>query len=473
VRVNPFLRLLLFGLCLLLFNLALCFLLEYGQARGILEAGGWMERPEGLNLLARVKSSFLWSLLGVGALGAMFVWVMAKRWSRDQEGSSLTEEDWRRFGEAKLGRPVVTSAGPKDIYIPGRNYSELVGRLGDQDSLLLTVIRSMNEGVLLLNEADRIVLLNPSAQRVLGVSEEAALGRHYLEVVRHAGLADLIGLSKNQDIVAQGELELADKEDRSFHVNVGAVREPGGRVLGQVVVLGDITALKHLMRMRSDFVANVSHELKTPLTAIMGYVETLQAGAMEDKKNRGQFLEKIGDQSRRLKALIEDVLELSRIESGRYVEPVSVVALKEAVETAKELLRAKADAKRIRLLDETPEDLRVKAQNDGLQRILLNLLDNAIKYSPEDTVVTVTAREDGAGGVELRVTDEGCGIPEEHQARVFERFYRVDVSRSRAAGGTGLGLAIVKHLAERVGGSVSLRSAGGEGSTFTVTLPQA
>jgi signal transduction histidine kinase len=122
------------------------------------------------------------------------------------------------------------------------------------------------------------------------------------------------------------------------------------------------------------------------------------------------------------------------------------------VETAKELLRAKADAKRIRLLDETPEDLRVKAQNDGLQRILLNLLDNAIKYSPEDTVVTVTAREDGAGGVELRVTDEGCGIPEEHQTRVFERFYRVDVSRSRAAGGTACGLAIVKHLAERVEG---------------------
>jgi two-component system phosphate regulon sensor histidine kinase PhoR len=349
----------------------------------------------------------------------------------------------------------------------------MLGRIGDQDSLLLTMIHSMNEGVLLLNEAGRIVLLNPSARRILDVTEDAAMGRHYLEVVRHAGLAELIGQSKGQETVAHGELELFGGEERTFSVNVGAVRETGGRVLGQIVVFADITAIKKLMRMRSEFVANVSHELKTPLTAILGYVETLQSGAIDDKKNRMLFLEKIGDQSRRLHALIEDVLELSRIEGGCYAEAVEVVDLKDVSGAVLEILKAKAEAKKIQILEAVPEGLRVKAQPDGLQRILVNLLDNAVKYSPEGTTVTLGARSESGGMTVIRVADEGCGIPAEHLGRIFERFYRVDVSRSRAAGGTGLGLSIVKHLVERVGGTVAVDSTEGKGSSFTVSLPSA
>jgi two-component system phosphate regulon sensor histidine kinase PhoR len=324
-----------------------------------------------------------------------------------------------------------------------------------------------------LNEAGRIVLLNPSARRILDVTEDAALGRHYLEVIRHAGLADLIGQSKDGQTVAQGELELLGPEDRTFSVNVGAVRDASEHVLGQIMVFADISALKRLMKMRSDFAANVSHELKTPLTAILGYVETLQAGAIDDKKIRGQFLEKISSQSRRLHDLIEDVLELSRIESGRKLETFEKVRLKESIGAAVEVLKTNAQAKRIRIVDSVPESFAVKAQSDGLQRIFVNLLDNAVKYSPEDTAITLSSEATEDGWTVVRVADEGYGIPTQHLSRVFERFYRAEMSRSRSAGGTGLGLAIVKHLAERFGGTVSVESAEGKGSVFTVVLPTA
>jgi two-component system phosphate regulon sensor histidine kinase PhoR len=472
LRLPPFLRLFVFGMVLLAFNLTLFYLMGHGKEKEILEAAGWMGRPEGALLLSEWRVGFLWVLAGTGLMSALFVGVLSKVWPSEKP-LNLTESDWRDFEKARFERRSTALSAPKDIFIPGRNFNEMLGRLGDQDSLLLTMIHSMNEGVLLLNEAGRIVLLNPSARRILDVTEEAAMGHHYLEVVRHAGLAELIGRSQGGEALAHGELELSGGEERTFSVNVGAVRDDSGRVLGQIMVFADISGLKRLMKMRSDFVANVSHELKTPLTAILGYVETLQAGAMDDKKNRAQFLSKIGDQSRRLHDLIEDVLELSAIESGRYLEAVTEVDVQTAVDAAKEDVLAKAATKKIGLVDVVPGDLRVKAQKNGLQRILVNLLDNAVKYSPENTTVNVSAQVEMNGSVSIRVADEGCGIPQEHLSRIFERFYRVDVSRSRAAGGTGLGLAIVKHLTERVGGTVVVESIEGKGSTFTVTLPSA
>lgn len=472
MRLSPLTRLFLMGAVLLFFNLALFYLLGMGQLKTVLAAGGWMERPEGAALFSELKASALWVLGGVGSVGLVLAWLTALAWTPEDE-SRLTENDWRQFEEARAQRPSTATTSPREIYIPGRNFSEMLGRIGDQDSLLLTVINSMNEGVLLLNEAGRIVLLNPSARRILDVTEDAALGRHYLEVIRHAGLADLIGQSKDGQTVAQGELELLGPEDRTFSVNVGAVRDSSERVLGQIMVFADISALKRLMKMRSDFAANVSHELKTPLTAILGYVETLQAGAIDDKKIRGQFLEKISSQSRRLHDLIEDVLELSRIESGRNLETFETVQLKESVGAAVEVLSANAQAKRIRIVDLVPEGFAVKAQSDGLQRIFVNLLDNAVKYSPEDTTVTISSETAEDGWTVVRFADEGYGIPTQHLSRIFERFYRAEMSRSRSAGGTGLGLAIVKHLAERFGGTLSVESAEGKGSTFTVTLPAA
>jgi two-component system phosphate regulon sensor histidine kinase PhoR len=339
--------------------------------------------------------------------------------------------------------------------------------------MLDVILNSMGEGVLLLNQADRVVLMNPSAERILALSEKEALGRLYLEVIRHPALADLLKVSKTGQGLASGELDLPGKEEKTFAVSVSPIRAGKETHLGQIMVLSDITSLKRLMRMRTEFVANVSHELKTPLTAILGYVETLVTGAIDDKKNRVQFLGKISDQAQRLHALISDVLELSRIESGAFVTSLEPVDLSETLRQAVELLKAKWEAKGLSLKVEVPVATWVTAHAQGLFHVVENLLDNAIKYSPAKGEVRLgsSSREDGK--VEFFVRDEGPGIPKEFRERVFERFFRVDASRSREMGGTGLGLSIVKHLVEKMDGEVVLSSQEGKGTTFTVTLPAA
>ncbi len=371
----------------------------------------------------------------------------------------------------KILRPVLTSEDERDVFIPGRNFEEMLHRLGSNESMLNVILNSMGEGVLLLNQADRIVLMNPSAEKILGAAEKENLGKLYLEVVRNPVLGDLLALSKKEGGLSSGEIELGGKEGKTFAVSVAAIRVEKGIHLGQIVVFSDITSLKRLMSMRTDFVANVSHELKTPLTGIMGYVETLIEGAVDDKKNRGQFLKKISDQAHRLHALISDVLELSKIESGAYITNLEPVDLAEVAQQAVDLLKAKWEAKEIHILQEIPPGTRATAHREGLFHVFENLLDNAVKYSPAKSEIRIFSGPRDAGKVEISVQDHGSGIPETMQPRVFERFFRVDVSRSREQGGTGLGLAIVKHLVEKMKGEVSLVSQEGKGSVFKVSLP--
>ena len=372
---------------------------------------------------------------------------------------------------------VVPAASPvadeRDVFIPGRNFDEMLERLGSNESMLNVVLNSMGEGVLLLNQADRIVLMNPMGEKILGTAQKETLGRHYLEVVRNPVLADLLARSKKEDN-SSGEIDFTvGREEKTFAVSSAAIRVEREHLLGQIVVLSDITSLKRLMRMRTEFVSNVSHELKTPLTAVLGYVETLLSGAIDDKKNRGQFLQKISDQAQRLNALITDVLELGRIESGMYISSLEPVGLEDVVQQAVELLKAKMESKSIVLKQEIPQGAKVVAHREGLFHVLENLLDNAVKYSPEKSEIRLAARESEDGKVEVSVEDHGIGIPKEAQTRVFERFFRVDVSRSREAGGTGLGLSIVKHLVEKMKGEVSLSSEEGKGSTFSILLDRA
>jgi two-component system phosphate regulon sensor histidine kinase PhoR len=375
--------------------------------------------------------------------------------------------------EKKKEVPPFPGGEERDVFIPGRNFEEMLARLGSNESMLDVILNSMGEGVLLLNQADRIVLMNPSAQKILGIGEKESLGKLYLEVVRNPVLADLLTRSKKEGGLASGEIELGGKEEKTFAVSVAAIRAEREQHLGQIVVFSDITSLKRLMRMRTDFVANVSHELKTPLTAIMGYVETLIEGAVDDKKNRSQFLQKISDQAHRLHALISDVLELSKIESGGYISSLEPVEVGEVVQQALDLLKTKWEAKEIKVLTDIPAGTRVIAHREGLFHVVENLLDNAVKYSPEKSRVRIAVAPREGGLVELTVQDEGPGIPPEAQNRVFERFFRVDVSRSREQGGTGLGLAIVKHLVEKMKGEVSLESREGQGSVFKVILTKA
>lgn len=376
--------------------------------------------------------------------------------------------------EVKTVPAVSREEDGRDIYIPGRNFDEMLERLGSNESMLNVILNSMGEGVLLLNQADRIVLMNPSAEKILETTEKESIGRHYLEVVRHTVLADLLTHSKNQGL-SSGEMDFVGRDEKTFAVSVAAIKVEPELLLGQIVVLSDITSMKRLMRMRTEFVANVSHELKTPLTAVLGYVETLLSGAIDDKKNRGQFLQKISDQAHRLNALITDVLELSRIESGMYVASMEPVDVSEVAQQAVDLLKAKWEAKEIKILQEVPDGTRAMAHREGLFHVLENLLDNAIKYSPAKTQIRIYFHPENGSRLAFCVEDQGPGIPKEVQSRVFERFFRVDVSRSREAGGTGLGLSIVKHLSEKMGGEVTLKSEEGRGSTFTVFLavPQA
>lgn len=369
--------------------------------------------------------------------------------------------------------PAASVEDERDVFIPGRNFEEMLERLGSNESMLNVVLNSMGEGVLLLNQADRIVLMNPTGEKILGTAQKDALGRHYLEVVRNPVLAELLARSKKENI-SSGEIDfMVGREEKTFAVSVAAIHVERDHLLGQIVVLSDITPFKRLMRMRTEFVANVSHELKTPLTAVLGYVETLLSGAIDDKKNRGQFLQKISDQAQRLNALITDVLELGRIESGMYIDVLEPVELADVTQQAVELLKAKMESKGIVLRQEIPDGTKVMAHREGLFHVLENLLDNAVKYSPQKSEILLDVKAGEDGKVEIAVQDHGLGIPKEAQTRVFERFFRVDVSRSREAGGTGLGLSIVKHLVEKMKGEVSLSSEEGKGSTFTVVFDKA
>jgi two-component system phosphate regulon sensor histidine kinase PhoR len=254
---------------------------------------------------------------------------------------------------------------------------------------------------------------------------------------------------------------------------VYAARLPGGAEQGVVLVLHDTSELRRLERIRQEFVANVSHELKTPLSVIKVSVEALLAGAADDPAHRAPFLEQIDDQADRLHALILDLLSLARIESGAEALEFQSVPVEEVVRESLERHRARADAKGVGVAAEPPDGtdaVAVWADEEALGTILDNLVDNAIKYTPAGGRVQVRWRPDD-GSVGLEVEDTGVGIPDRDQPRVFERFYRVDKARARELGGTGLGLSIVKHLAQEMRGTVGVRSTVGRGTTFTVRLP--
>jgi two-component system phosphate regulon sensor histidine kinase PhoR len=268
------------------------------------------------------------------------------------------------------------------------------------------------------------------------------------------------------------ELKLSGLSERWLQINAAAIFNGNGRRHGTVLVFHDLTRLKKLESARQEFVANVSHELRTPLSLIKGYVETLLDGARDNPEVATKFLQTIDRNAERLKLLIEDLLTISELESGRVKLNLAAVALSPVVAKILEDFKDRAAAKSINLVSRAP-DLAVRADIDRLEQVLGNLVDNAIKYCRAKCTVTVGGNAQEGGQVELFVQDDGPGIPSESLNRVFERFYRVDKARSREQGGTGLGLAIVKHLIQSHGGRVWATSELGRGTTFFFTLDQA
>jgi len=355
-----------------------------------------------------------------------------------------------------------------------RKYDRLIeaeARAKSERELQETMLfNSMAEGVLLLDESDRIALINDSLRRLFSVGTEVR-GHTILEAFRLEALADVVKRLQQEPTIFGCELELPLLEDRWLQVNAAALLDKQGQRHGSILVFHDLTRLKQLENTRREFVANVSHELRTPLSLIKGFVETLLEGAKNDPDLAGRFLRTIEKHANRLTFLIEDLLTISRLESGRTVLSLQSVELREAVERVLEDLQTRTTEKRARLTNEVPKQLTAQADAERLQQVLYNLVENAIKYGPNESQVTVGAKALPDSKVELWVRDNGPGIPPEAHDRVFERFFRVDRARSRETGGTGLGLAIVKHIVQAHGGEVWVKSEPGAGSTFHFTLP--
>jgi len=342
-------------------------------------------------------------------------------------------------------------------------------RLLDSNQRMESVLGSMFEGVLAVDGHENIILLNREAKRMLAVDQVDILGRPLREVVRHPELIQAVTKSSQDQQPFVGEFVTARSPRRVLSIRVTPL--PSELADGLTIVLEDITERRQLETMRRDFVANVSHELKTPLTAIKAYAETLRLGAIQDAAHCGQFLEQIETQADRLHQLILDLLHLSRVESGAISYEIQEVNLTELCQECIQLLSEEATRRQVQLLiTDMPPKVVLHADREALRAIIDNLLINAVRYTPAQGKVRLKCTQ-ARGWVTIEVKDTGIGIDREHHERIFERFYRVDRARSRDLGGTGLGLSIVKHLAQSFGGSVELESELGKGSTFRVRLP--
>jgi len=335
------------------------------------------------------------------------------------------------------------------------------------------ILRSMIEGVAVIDSKERVVFCNRAFAEILNIDAARCEGRSLVELVRQADLLDLARRALTSADSLQGSLIIGTVMPRSFAVTATPVKALEPAANGAVIVLHDITELRRLERVRQDFVANVSHEFKTPLTAIQGFAETLLGGALEDEKNNRRFLAIIRDHAARLGRLTDDLLKLARIEAGKLEVQYQPVSVAELVEGCAATTLFKASRRNIALnLSYPPELPAIRGDAGLLREVLQNLLDNAVQYTSPGGRVDLSAATRDHEAV-ITVADTGIGIPLADQERIFERFYRVDAARSREVGGTGLGLSIAKHIVEAHGGRLWVESTVGAGSQFHFSIPLA
>src|SRR6202030_3672597 len=341
--------------------------------------------------------------------------------------------------------------------------------LTEERNLSAAILGSMVEGVAVVNGSERLVFANPGFAEILGLDVPPTSGSALVEVVRQTELLEAVRKVLGGEPRVQSEIVTGTLRQHYFAITVAAVR--AGDTTGAVVVLHDITELRKLERVRRDFVANVSHEFRTPLTAIQGFAETLLAGAIDDSQNRTRFLEIILEHSRRLARLTEDLLVLSKMDAERLELEIRRLSVSQLIENCLGTGQRRRAEKDLRISVNLPQRLPdIAADRRRLAEVLQNLLDNAMQYTPAGGQIMVSASTDGVE-VTFTVSDTGIGIPQADQPRIFERFYRVDVARSREARGTGLGLSISKHLVEVHGGRIWVESEVGQGSQFHFTVP--
>lgn len=332
------------------------------------------------------------------------------------------------------------------------------------------ILSGMSDGVIIMDNWGRVILLNPVLEKLFRITMPASKGKNIVRVIRDYELEKLLHESLETGKSIKKQIQVLTPDRRVFHVYVTPTDAGGDR--GEVVaLLRNITDRKMLEEMRSEFVANVSHELRTPLTSVRGFAETLLDGALENPETARNFLEIINKETERLTKLLDELLNLSRYEDRKNVIHLEKIDMADLIKKTVSIITPRALEKNLTITTDLPADLpAVQGEPDMLRQVLINLIDNAVNYTMPGGTISVAAGLD-QGELKVDVRDNGSGIPPEHLARLFERFYRVDKARSRELGGTGLGLSIVKHIVEAHNGRVQVESKVGKGSTFSFLLP--
>ncbi|WP_298862554.1 ATP-binding protein [uncultured Gimesia sp.] len=445
---------------------------EKGQPTGVVRVAITMAKIQ--KEVSSVEK-LIWSIAFLVSLTVMFItyWVVARMIRPLTILTNAAESIAGGDYDQKLYFPQQDELGilAQSFNHMSQEMAERVRQLQASGDRLGTVLEGMVEGVIATNDHQHVLFANESAGRLLFFSPEEAQGKPLFESVRNHQLQKAVTEVLNTLEPRRMEVELESTSDRILGVTTTPL--PGDPCPGLVIVLFDMTELRRLESLRQEFVANVSHELKTPLSSIKAYTETLIRGAMDDPKISQTFLLRIEEQAERLHELIMDLISLASIESGNQVFDIVSIELRPFVEACLVDQQKVAESKNIELLIEEKEPgIKIKADEEGLHQILGNLINNAIKYTPDQGMITIRWQCEDSHTVLLQVEDTGIGIEEKYQARLFERFFRVDKARSRELGGTGLGLSIVKHLVQSFNGSIGVTSKVGEGSTFSVRLPR-
>jgi len=425
------------------------------------------------NTIARVYDSFFLTMLIVAVFSLIIALMFSYRLAAPIKAMEKFTERLRN-GDTS-GNILINTSDETKILADNINYlvDELNSQIrlaNEESSKLVAAFASMTEGVMILDAADRIEVINQAMSNISATQYGDVTGKTLMEAFRNADLQNaFLKFKETRELISQ-EITLESLRPVMLTVSISGVK---GNTDNEktMVVFHDVTNLKKLERVKVDFVANVTHEIRTPLTAILGYLETIRDGTIDNPEEARKFIDIILKHARRLNRLVEDLLTISKIELGEIKFHFENVSLADAVSNVITLMEPAARLKNIEIANLVPEKLSlIKADKDRLAQIFVNILDNAVKFTPEKGKVSITAEETDRSVV-IRVSDTGIGIPREEIERLGERFYRVDKNRSRELGGTGLGLSIVKHLMIAHGGKMEIAGQLGQGARVSLFFP--
>ncbi len=453
--------------------LYMAMLFNSAEAEGMIRLA--LPLAEMQKLSDRVKDIIGVSLFAVFLLSILInygasAWISKPIQGMSKAAKRIAEGDFSKINTLSLDGEIADLGHAFNSM--SQELSARIKDMGLSRSRLEAVLLSMFEGVLVVDATGSILLMNQALRDFFHITMDVS-GKNAIEVIRNIDIQKIIDAVLQSDLgLDPTEISILSPEEKILSVYATPVISPHGQE-GAILVFHDLSNVKRLEKIRQDFVANVSHELKTPIASIQGYAETLLDGALEDQANAKDFIGVIYHESERLAQLIDDLLSLSKIESGKLNMSLKPTKLPPIIQKVITSMDIQAERKSINISMALPEDLPlVMADGTRITQVLFNLIDNALKYSPENSRVLISAVNKN-GNLEVAVSDTGIGIPEEDLPRIFERFYRVDKGRSRALGGTGLGLSIVKHIVKAHNGEISIQSTLGKGTTFIFTLPKA